>query len=83
MKSFPEHLHSDRSRGGVIRRHDPPRAASQLRVGRGRPRIRQVHRRPDRPQGATMTSRYIHTADPVLLAAADAVAGRIVELMER
>jgi hypothetical protein len=28
-----------------------------------------------------MTSRYQHAADPVLLAAADAVAARIVELM--
>ena len=31
--------------------------------------------------GRTMTSRYQHAADPVLLAAADAVAARIVELM--
>ena len=31
--------------------------------------------------GQTMTSRYIHSADAVLLAAADAVAGRIDELM--
>jgi hypothetical protein len=29
----------------------------------------------------TVTSRYIHNADPVLLAAADAVADRTAELM--
>jgi hypothetical protein len=28
-----------------------------------------------------MTSRYVHLSDPVLLGAADAVAGRIAELM--
>ncbi len=33
-------------------------------------------------QGTTMTSRYIHSADAVLLAAADAVAGRIVILLD-
>jgi integrase len=32
-------------------------------------------------KGHSMTSRYIHSADPVLLAAADAVANRIAELM--
>jgi integrase len=32
-------------------------------------------------QGHTMTSKYIHTADAVLLAAADAVANRTAELM--
>jgi len=32
-------------------------------------------------QGRSMTSRYVHAADAVLLAAADAVAGRILELM--
>ena len=32
-------------------------------------------------KGSTMTSRYIHSADAVLLAAADAVAGRISEMM--
>ena len=32
-------------------------------------------------QGHTMTSRYIHAADAVLLAAADAVADRTAELM--
>jgi integrase len=32
-------------------------------------------------QGHTMTSQYIHAADPVLLAAADAVANRTAELM--
>ena len=31
--------------------------------------------------GRTMTSRYIHSADSVLLSAADAVANRISELM--
>jgi integrase len=34
-------------------------------------------------QGRTMTSRYVHSADAVLLAAADAVANRIVDLMEQ
>ena len=33
-------------------------------------------------KGASITSRYIHSADAVLLAAADAVAGRIAVLME-
>jgi len=32
-------------------------------------------------KGRTMTSRYVHTADAVLLAAADAVANRTAELM--
>jgi integrase len=32
-------------------------------------------------RGHTITSRYIHTADPLLLAAADAVANRTIELM--
>lgn len=32
-------------------------------------------------QGASVTSRYVHAADSVLLAAADAVAGRTAELM--
>jgi integrase len=32
-------------------------------------------------KGHTMTSRYVHTADAVLLAAADAVADRTAELM--
>src|SRR5262249_52046198 len=32
-------------------------------------------------KGHSVTSRYIHSADPVLLAAADAVANRIAELM--
>ncbi len=32
-------------------------------------------------QGRSVTSRYVHAADAVLLAAADAVAGRVVELM--
>jgi integrase len=32
-------------------------------------------------QGRTMTSRYMHTADAALLAAADAVAERSAELM--
>jgi integrase len=32
-------------------------------------------------QGHTITSQYIHAADPVLLAAADAVANRTAELM--
>jgi integrase len=32
-------------------------------------------------KGHSMTSRYIHSADPVLLAAADAIANRTVELM--
>jgi integrase len=32
-------------------------------------------------QGRSITSRYIHSADPVLLAAADAVANRTIELM--
>src|SRR5262249_15406913 len=32
-------------------------------------------------KGHSITSRYIHSADPVLLAAADAVANRIAELM--
>jgi integrase len=32
-------------------------------------------------QGRSITSRYVHTADPVLLAAADAVADRTAELM--
>jgi integrase len=32
-------------------------------------------------QGRSITSRYVHTADGVLLAAADTVANRIVELM--
>jgi integrase len=33
-------------------------------------------------KGRTMTSRYIHSADAVLLAAADAIADRIVTLMD-
>ena len=33
-------------------------------------------------KGRTVTSRYVHTADAVLLAAADSVANRTVELME-
>jgi len=32
-------------------------------------------------QGRSMTSRYVHAADAVLLAAADALAGRIIKLM--
>ena len=32
-------------------------------------------------KGNTVTSRYIHAADAVLLSAADAVAGRTAELM--
>jgi integrase len=32
-------------------------------------------------KGHTITSRYVHTADTVLLAAADAVANRTAELM--
>ena len=32
-------------------------------------------------KGHTVTSRYVHAADAVLLAAADAVAGRTAELM--
>jgi integrase len=32
-------------------------------------------------KGQTMTSRYVHAADPVLLAAADAVADRTIQLM--
>ncbi len=32
-------------------------------------------------KGHTITSRYVHTADAVLLAAADAVANRTAELM--
>jgi integrase len=32
-------------------------------------------------KGRTMTSRYIHSADAVLLAAADVVANRVLELM--
>ena len=32
-------------------------------------------------KGQSITSRYVHTADAVLLAAADAVAGRTAELM--
>ena len=32
-------------------------------------------------QGRSITSRYIHSADPLLLAAADAVANRTAELM--
>lgn len=32
-------------------------------------------------KGRTITSRYVHTADAVLLAAADAVANRVTELM--
>lgn len=32
-------------------------------------------------QGRSVTSRYVHAADAVLLAAADAVAGRVMELM--
>jgi integrase len=32
-------------------------------------------------KGRTITSRYVHSADSVLLAAADAVANRIAELM--
>jgi hypothetical protein len=32
-------------------------------------------------KGQTITSRYVHAADAVLLAAADAVANRTVELM--
>ena len=32
-------------------------------------------------KGRTITARYIHSADAVLLAAADAVARRILELM--
>jgi integrase len=32
-------------------------------------------------RGHSITSRYIHTADPLLLAAADAVADRTAELM--
>ncbi|GAC1476708.1 MAG: hypothetical protein NVS1B6_18360 [Steroidobacteraceae bacterium] len=32
-------------------------------------------------KGRSVTSRYVHAADAMLLAAADAVAGRIVELM--
>ena len=32
-------------------------------------------------QGRSMTSRYVHSADAVLLAAADAVANRSTELM--
>lgn len=32
-------------------------------------------------QGRSITSRYVHAADAVLLAAADAVAGRVLELM--
>lgn len=31
--------------------------------------------------GATVTSRYVHSAEEVLIAAADAVAGRTAELM--
>ena len=31
--------------------------------------------------GRTMTSRYLHSADAVLLAAADAVAGKTLDLM--
>jgi integrase len=34
-------------------------------------------------KGGSVTSRYIHTADAVLLAAADAVANRTAELMQR
>ena len=34
-------------------------------------------------QGRSMTSRYVHAADAVLLAAADAVVGRLVELMNQ
>jgi integrase len=33
-------------------------------------------------KGRTMTSRYVHSADAVLLAAADAVANRIAALMD-
>jgi integrase len=33
-------------------------------------------------KGRSITSRYIHSADPVLLAAADAVADRTAELMD-
>jgi integrase len=33
-------------------------------------------------KGQTMTSRYIHAADAVLLAAADAIANRTIELMD-
>ena len=32
-------------------------------------------------KGRTMTSRYVHSADAVLLAAADAVARRTIQLM--
>jgi integrase len=32
-------------------------------------------------KGHSITSRYIHSADPVLLAAADVIANRIAELM--
>ena len=32
-------------------------------------------------KGQTITSRYVHSADAVLLAAADAVANRTAELM--
>jgi integrase len=32
-------------------------------------------------QGRSVTSRYVHTADAVLLAAADAVASKVAELM--
>ena len=35
----------------------------------------------DRAQGASITSRYVHTADAILLAAADAVANRTSDLM--
>jgi hypothetical protein len=37
--------------------------------------------RPDRPKRHSITSRYVHTADAMLLAAVDAVANKTVKLM--
>lgn len=66
----------------TARASDPARAAPQFREPRRRPRVfRTYDRGVDRPQGHSVTSRYMHAADAVLLAAADIVADKTAELM--
>ena len=81
-RRLSEDVAADRQAGWSAGGHHAPCAAPQLRQSCGRSRVqRAYHLQLARAQDPQHHQQYVHSADAVLLAAADAVASATMKLM--